>query len=380
VDYDLAFSPDLFSPVVYAMPDFASEPQMPLLATVSPAPTFSGTDPLGMVYAFVSDNLYPVPHIRLVRIPASCALRVASCPQAEVIEPPAPLIYSIPPLVWSPTHEFAAFAYPIKEDGNGAALFLFDPNNNSWKSLAEFAFIDPPMWSRDGTWLAFRVQDGQGGSEVYVVRRNGSDLKQLTASGELPAEGQPYIMDTWLGGNVILRSAKPGQTGTLYLMRVEDGAVQPLFEALLTKSALVESPDGTLLAYVDYDYVSEKQLVKLITPDGNTLRDLATFATPSILGLAWSPDGGQLAFSHVVDATSVIYVIDSDGRNLRQVYSGDSGTGFLFSPDGKTLLIQTIDGTGQHLYTIDLASLEARLVLVPGIGLNETWMQPSWRK
>jgi hypothetical protein len=30
VDYDLPFSPDLFSPVVYVLPDFVNEPQMPL--------------------------------------------------------------------------------------------------------------------------------------------------------------------------------------------------------------------------------------------------------------------------------------------------------------------------------------------------------------
>ncbi len=219
-----------------------------------------------------------------------------------------------------------------------------------------------------------------GGSEVFAIRRDGSDLKDLTASDKLPAEGRPYVMDAWLGENVLLRSGKPGGTGTIYLMRVEDGFVTPLFETLPTKGSFVESPDGTLLATVDYDSNSQKQLVKIITPDGKTLRDLATFASGSVLGLAWSPDGAQLAFSHLTDSASSVYVIDSDGRNLRQVYTSATDTQFIFSPDGKYLLVQTIDGTGEHLYAINLATLEPYLVQAPGIPLNESWVLPSWKK
>jgi Tol biopolymer transport system component len=131
---------------------------------------------------------------------------------------------------------------------------------------------------------------------------------------------------------------------------------------------------------VDYETNSQKQLVKIITPDGKTLRDLATFASGSVLGLAWSPDGMQLAFTHRTDTTSSVYVIDSDGRNLRQVYTSTTDTQFVFSPDGKYLLVQTIDGTGEHLYSIDLTTLQAHLVQAPGIALNAAWMLPTWKK
>jgi len=240
--------------------------------------------------------------------------------------------------------------------------------------------MDPPMWSRDGTWLAFRIQDGNGGSKVYAIRRDGSDLKDLTASDQLPAEGKPYVMDAWLGENVVLRSGKPGQMGTIYLMRVGDGYVKPLFDDLLTKAPFNESPDGTLLATVDYDYNSQKQVVRIISPDGRTLRDLAVFAGGSVLSLTWSPDGAQLAFIHVTDSTSSIYVIDADGRNLRQVYMSNTDVHFVFSPDAQYLLVQAIDGTGEHLYIIDLETLEPYLIQVPGVALNEAWMYPSWKK
>jgi hypothetical protein len=380
VDYDLAFPSSLFSPAISVMPNFVSEPLASSILSVTPA-AFESADPLGLVYSFVTDNSYPVAVVRLVRLPASCVIGASDCPEAEIIETPVGLTSSLQPLIWSPTRSEAAWSYPVNADARIWTLYLFDALDKSWREVVQMdRYMDPPMWSRDGTWLAFRAQDGNGGSEVYAIRRDGSDLKKLTASDKLPAEGRPYVMDSWLGENVVLRSDKPGQTGTIYLMRVGDGFVKPLFDALLTKAPFLESPDGTLLAYVDYDYNSQKQVVKIITPDGKTLHDLAVFASGSVMGLSWSPDGSQLAFIHQPDNTASIYVIDSDGRNLRQVYMSTTDVHFVFAPDGKYLLVQTIDGTGEHLYIINLETLEPYLVQVPGIALNESWMLPTWKK
>ena len=78
------------------------------------------------------------------------------------------------PLVWSPQGDAAALAYPVSEDGNTAQLLLFNPLDGTWTQLAQYNFIDPPLWSPDGQWLAFRVQDGQGGENLYAIRRDGT--------------------------------------------------------------------------------------------------------------------------------------------------------------------------------------------------------------
>ncbi len=88
--------------------------------------------------------------------------------------------------------------------------------------MAEFNYVDPPLWSPDGEWLAFRVQDGEGKDEIYVVRRDGTELTNLSASENLPADGQPYVLNGWISDNVILR----GRNDRVYLMRVSDDRVQ----------------------------------------------------------------------------------------------------------------------------------------------------------
>ena len=51
---------------------------------------------------------------------------------------------------------------------------------------------------------------------------------------------------------------------------------------------------------------------------------------------AWSPDGRTIAFTSYVQNATGIYLMDSTGGNIRQIYSGD-GVGLTWSPDGKWL-------------------------------------------
>jgi Tol biopolymer transport system component len=263
-------------------------------------------------------------------------------------------------------------------------LFLFDLVEQNWQSLAEFNFIDPPLWSADNNWLAFRVQDGLGGEDIYVIRRDGSGLVNMTASDKLPPEGRPYVLSGWINDNVILRSGNPGAGGLIYLRRVSDGFTKPLFDTPWDKSDMVPSPDGSLLAYSET--IEQKTALKLLTQDGDTFRELASFRNVSIYPILWSPDGSRIAFavssSDMADGRGQdVYLIGSDGRNIQQVYhSAFSGINNLsFSPDGGYLLLPDMDATGQHIYTVNLSTLELRMLQAPGLPLDWWWLAPSWQ-
>jgi Tol biopolymer transport system component len=274
-------------------------------------------------------------------------------------------------------------AYPVTDDGNTAGLFVFDPREETWNSLVEFNFIDPPFWSADGEWLAFRVQDGNGGEEIYAIRRDGTQLTNLSASEKLPKAAGPYAVNGWINNHVVLHGRG---NGMVYLLRPSDGLVTSLFETSLAKSDLVvPSPDGYFLAYTDAS--EQKVVLKLLTPDGNTVRDLAAFQNTSIYPIVWSPDGTQLAFVSLTngrDPTSGqdVYIIGSDGRGLQQVYHSSlaSIAEIAFSPDGNHLLFQDDDAAGRHIFIVDLATLEQHKLLVPNLPLDWWWLVPSWRR
>lgn len=378
IRFDDIFADSLFRAPA-SLPDFSDVTGQPLTSD-QPAPTVSSDpDPLREVYFFVSDHKYGDEKIQLVRVPGSCAAGLSPCPEPEALETPFDLKFSLMSFVWSPDGAVAAFPYPISEDGNRAALFLFEPESQTWDSMVEFNYIDPPYWSPDGDWLAFRVQDGNGNEDIYAIRRDGSQLTNLTDSEKLTTEDRPYVLNGWINNSVILRGRR---NETVYLLRVDDGLVKPLFETPWQKSDLVPSPDGYFLAYMDI--TEQKTDLKLLTPDDKTARTLTSFQNASLYPIVWSPDGTSLAFARLTNDPNDgqdVYLIDRDGSNLQQIHHSDAGgiTALDFSPDGKYLLFQDNDAAGQHIFVVDLTTLTPHMLQVPSLPLDWWWLAPSWR-
>jgi WD40 repeat protein len=378
ISLDDGFADSLFDPPS-SLPQFSDMAGIPL-ETAEPAPTLlSEPDPLGDIYFFVSDHNYGNEKTQLVRAPGSCAASLIPCPEAQVVSPPSDLKFSLTSMVWSPDGKVAAFPYPISADGNRAALFLFNPQDQTWKSIAEFNYIDPPTWSPDGDWLAFRVQDGEGKDEIYIIHPDGTGLANLSTNENLPAEGQPYVLNGWINNNVILR----GRNDMVYLVRADYPTVKPLFDIPWIKSNFIPSPDGYFLAYVDVN--DQSAALKLLTPDGNTTRQLAAFDKASIYPVVWSPDGEQVAFVKMTNDIAQgqdLFTIGVDGHNLQQIYHSDTA-GMIdlgYSPDGKYLIFEDSDATGRHIFVIDLSTMEKHMLTVPNIPLDWWWMAPSWQR
>lgn len=385
IDYDDIFADALFRAPA-SLPQFGDIKGRGGESLEEEAEAPSGRDALGELYFFTLPH-QASPSVQLVRLPGLCVVGVATCPKLEAVTPPFPFNFSLTPLSWSPDGNFAAFSYPDDPTGTPHKLWLFDPAADTWTSLFEYAYIDPPFWSPDGKWIAFRVQDGLGGEDVYVVQRDGSGLKNLTSSSSLPGDGRPYVMDGWITGNIIVRSAGPGNGGTVYLVRVADGHVQPMFDTQLTKSAFAPSSDGAWLAFDDYDYDSQKHTLFVTEPDGGTPVELASFTGGTLYPIVWSPDNNRLAFAYYTDApqstnpTADVYVIHRNGTGLKQVYRGVTVGSLMFSPDGKYLLVnETTSPTGSHLFAVNLETLDPRIIQAPGLSLDADWYMPSWRK
>lgn len=320
--------------------------------------------------------------IRLAKVSGVCVFD-ANCPAMEIVTVPFAFNFTINALSWSSDGNFAAFAYSDAPNGTPTKLWLFDANAKTWTPLAEFPYIDPPFWSPDGAWIAFRTQDGLGGEDVYVVRRDGSELKSVSSG--LPVEGRPYIMDGWFTENIIMRSALPGQNGSIYLVRANDGVGRPMFDTLLTKAQFIAAPDGSLLAYDGYAADSQNHALKVMEPDGANAATLTSFSGGSIYPMVWSPDSKLIAFNYYSSFASSepkaeVYVIGRGGKNQSLVYQGVTVGRLLFSPNGRYLLVEeTTSISGGHLFVIDLATLEQKILQAPGLTTDYDWYAPSWR-
>lgn len=375
----------IFDSNVFTMPSDFEQAVMPTQVGSQPIETGStSVEETGELYFFL------MPHqagksIQLARVSGICVFDPKNCPPMQIVNVPFPFNFTINALSWSPDGKYAAFSYSDNANGSPTKLWLFDPAAGSWTSLAEFAYIDPPFWSPDGAWIAFRTQDGFGGEDVRVIRRDGSELKSVSAN--LPAEGKPYIMDGWLADNIIMRSALPnsGNTYISYFVRVDDGSARSAFETGAAKSQFTAAPDASLLAYDDYDSTSQKHVLKAMGTDGASEVTLANFTGGSIYPIVWSPNSQWIAFNYYSSftdgaPTAEVYIVSRDGRTLSSIYKGTTVGRLVFSPSGSYLLVEeTTSATGGHLFLVDLSTLETKMLQASGLSTEYDWYAPSWR-
>jgi hypothetical protein len=372
VQYDIPNLPDaLFSATPASIPAFSDVKGIPL-ESATPGPSIqAGTDPLGEMYFF---NLTPgddTNGARLLRLPGSCVAGLQACPAMEQVPLPG-LTYANngPAMVWSPDNKKVVFVANVAV--GPARLFVSSMPAPSWQQIAAFASIDLPAWSSDGKWISFRVSDLQGGEDYYVVHPDGSGLKNLTATANLPATDRPFNADGWITNNLIVHSGLPGHAAKVYLVRAEDGRVITLYDSATTKVSYSPSPDGSLLAFDELNDNGTANTLRIVAPDGSGLLNLASFNT-TIYPITWSPDDSTLAF---VVYGSGVYKINRDGRGLQQVYGQALVQSLAFSPNGQFLLVETANQAG--LFVVDLTSLQTYLLQAPGLSLTDWWRQPSW--
>ena len=97
-------------------------------------------------------------------------------------------------------------------------------------------------------------------------------------------------------------------------------------------------------------------------------------------GIAWSPNGSQVAFYRQGRLTADVLVADADGSHLRNLTPG--GTDFSWapdwSPDGSRIVFVESDGGGARLVTIRSDGSDRRIVPGTSAGPNDLLRTPRW--
>jgi Tol biopolymer transport system component len=182
------------------------------------------------------------------------------------------------------------------------------------------AYDNRPAWSPDNEWIAF-TSDRDGDSDLYLVRPDGSDLRQVasTSAAEAVAAWSPDAKSLAFasdrdGNTELYLTTLDGQTTT----RITD---HPGFDTLPSFA-----PDGRSLVFAsDRDGNSE---LYVMNRDGSGIRRLTN--DPSWDSYpAWSTDGTRIAFmSDRVEQVWQIFDIKPDGSDTRQLTTDPVSAGF----------------------------------------------------
>lgn len=206
-----------------------------------------------------------------------------------------------------------------------------------------------PLWSPDGSRIAFLSSRGANRANIYVMNSDGSDVSPVTTDSVYAA--YPY---SWSPDGSRLVFAGGQATGHIFVVSAEGSGLTRLTSDSAADGSPAWSPDGAKIAFVRADGPDSR--IYVMNADGSAVIRL-TNASASDVDPHWSAEGSTLAFTRYWPsdtANSGVYVMNADGLGLHRIRQGHSPR---WSPDGTRILFQAIG-----LWVADAGSLNAHRV------------------
>lgn len=212
----------------------------------------------------------------------------------------------------------------VQYDADNADIIVFsDLTDPTPINLTNNPAVDEmPRWSPDGQWLAF-VSNRSGSKDIYIMRADGSELRQLT-----------------------------------------DATAEDLYPAW--------SPDGQQLVFSsnrdgDFDLF-------LITVDSAEIAVKLTNNDAFDSFPHWSRDN-RLVFASNRDGNFEIYKMDSDGQNLQRMTETSADEFYpAWSPTAEQIVFISQTADGREIYSIR----EDGIGLVPLTDTQADEFSPTW--
>jgi TolB protein len=250
-------------------------------------------------------------------------------------------------------------------------IFTLNDDGTDLRNLTSSAAYDlGPIWSPDGSKIAFWSDRDGGGNDIFVMNADGSGLVNLTR----------------LPGNDALPSWSPDGSriafthGGSEIFTMNSDGSNPA--DLGSGDEATWSPDGTKIGFTDNGRIYS------MNADGTARTGLSQAGNWEDRGASWSPDGSLIGFTRLeTDPNENIalnlWVMRRDGTQPRALTSFIPGplfdqvvTGWSWSPDGHTIAYgagQSI--SGGEIYSVGIDGTN-RTLLSGAVDLSATL--PSW--
>jgi dipeptidyl aminopeptidase/acylaminoacyl peptidase len=274
-------------------------------------------------------------------------------------------------------------AYAVDGD-----IYTSDPVTGETRAIVSGPDDDGgPIWSRDGTRMAFvRRVEGESFDRLYVARSDGTALTEITTE---PLRSIGYYSFSPDGRQVVLASDSTSQ-GKMHIANADGSGVRALDVGIPAKDLSFRPPDGKQIAFTGYPSGDDQIAgIYVVDTDGSDVRMLVGPARDaSASGPLWSPDGSRIAYGLVnfnvpqwTVHTRVMSADGSDDRALPMPTDAQFNYNATWSNDGTRLVMvrgYAVSGEGDNVAAVVPADgsgpgLETARSLFPDQGLSFEW-------
>jgi len=243
-------------------------------------------------------------------------------------------------------------------------LFLMSADGESQVALggSRTAIGDiTPSWARDGAAIAFAeilsVPTPECGTGLVIMHEDGS------------TEIMPCVLNAaWSPDNQSLAFYQYRPYSRIIQVNEQTRDTKILVDGLKEYKygiRLSWSPDGQELAYELQD-AKDNWGIHIVNQDGTGARHLTRGSSPD-----WSPNRHEIAF----DYQGKIWVINSDGSDLRSITDGPGDQSPSWSPNGEELVFGSARESEGNIYRVRRDGTNLKRLT-----FNRAWSgRPAWR-
>ncbi|MEX0756094.1 MAG: hypothetical protein WD556_13440 [Actinomycetota bacterium] len=253
---------------------------------------------------------------------------------------------------------FVQFSLPDDPgEDHQQGLWTMAAEGGQTEAIATDAWYSSPAWSPDGRYLAavrFEWENPQRSEGIYVMRPDGTELREVLSTDEpLSVADLQWTPD---GDNLAFIRVDRSNADSeaeyiqrLYMVPLSGMRFWALTEPSEQITSFAWSPDGGEIAYTVQADAGHRlpQDIFLMNSDGSNHRRLTANGWSN--EPSWSPDGKQIAYTsdpqQARKLNEDLWVMDADGSNQTKLTSSPERDGSpTWSPDGQEIVISRYGG------------------------------------
>ena len=264
-----------------------------------------------------------------------------------------------------------AFQVQLTPDAH-IQIYTVRPNGHDLRQITHLEDADAvrPDWSPDGRQIIFEIDRNEAPfCSVALMNADGSDIVELTPHTDI-CEGDPSFTPD--GARIVFHRFDPATNDEAFWSMDLTGNDRQRIPAPAGASDPNVSPNGEKLSFVAESDQEFQSALFISNVDGSNLFQLIPFSFGVAVKQDWAPDGQHLVFSkngigHPPGISANIATVRPDGTHLRLIthYEGGDVQALVgsYSPDGRWIVFRLEDHGLSGLYKMHPDGSHIRVIL-----------------